>query len=293
MKLTKLKQQFIEHLINDMGRSKKTIENYNRYLDRFLSFSKVIVPSDITEKQINGFRLYLNQQPGAMVGGRVELMKHNTCNYHLITLRMFLKFINERGIKSFSPDLIKLVKTDRKFFSQISPIDFEKLLNAPNQKTLEGKRDKVIIELLFSTGLRTAELCGLSIEGVDFSRSELSVCGKENDRRIIFISNEVQYLLKSYFKNRKDTSKAMFVRHGRKVNDGGDLRISPRAVQRLIKKHSVQVGIVCEVSPQIIRRSLATKLIKDDTDLSLLQEILGHKNISTTKACSRSLDNSL
>lgn len=220
MQLAELKRQFLEYLEIERGRSVKTVENYDRYLERFFDFAKVKLPKDLTEEQIREFRLYLNRQPGTKVGGRMEPMKRRTQNYYLIALRAFLKFLRKRGIESLNPERIELAKVPERSLDLISPTELRRLMNAPDKKSLEGKRDRAILELLFSTGLRISELCGLSIDDVDLTRDEFSVRGKGDKVRVVFLSDTARASLQDYLKNRKDMDDAMFVRYGRKVNDG-------------------------------------------------------------------------
>lgn len=293
MDLVEQKRQFLEYLEIERGRSVKTIENYDRYLDRFFEYADVKKVSQITEKQVRDFRLYLNRQPGTKVGGRVEPMKRRTQNYYLIALRAFLKFLRSRGIEAISPERIELAKVPERSIDLISSAELKRLMNAPDVKTLEGKRDKAILELLFSTGLRISELCGLSIDDVDLTRDEFSVRGKGDKIRVVFISDSARAAVKNYLKARKDLDGAMFVRYGRKANDGGDLRLSPRAVQRLIKKYAAEAGITRKVTPHVIRHSFATDLLSNGADLRSVQALLGHANIGTTQVYTHVTDKHL
>ena len=283
MQLVKLKRQFLTHLETERGRSKKTVENYNRYLERFFSFTKVTNPADLTEEQVRTFRIYLNRQPGVKVGGRTEPMKQRTQNYYLIALRAFLKFLHKRGIEALPPESIELTKVTERSPDLISSAELKRLMSAPDKKSLEGKRDQAILELLFSTGLRVSELCGLSIDDVDLSRDEFLVRGNGDKVRVVFLSDTARKAVRNYLKNRKDMEKVMFVRYGRKMNDGGDLRLSPRAVQRLLKKYAAKAGISHKVTPQVIRHSFATGLLLNGVDLRSVQVLLGHVSIGTTK----------
>ena len=293
MDLVEQKRQFLEYLEIERGRSVKTIENYDRYLDRFFEYADVKKVSQITEKQVRDFRLYLNRQPGTKVGGRVEPMKRRTQNYYLIALRAFLKFLRSRGIEAISPERIELAKVPERSIDLISSAELKRLMNAPDVKTLEGKRDKAILELLFSTGLRISELCGLSIDDVDLTRDEFSVRGKGDKIRVVFISDSARAAVRNYLKARKDLDGAMFVRYGRKANDGGDLRLSPRAVQRLIKKYAAEAGITRKVTPHVIRHSFATDLLSNGADLRSVQALLGHANIGTTQVYTHVTDKHL
>lgn len=293
MLLTELKHQFLEYLEIERGRSVKTVENYDRYLDRFFAFAKVNKPADLTEEQIREFRLYLNRQPGSKVGGRVESMKRRTQNYYLIALRAFLKFLRKRGIEALSPERIELAKVPERSLDLISATELRRLMAAPDKKTLEGKRDSAILELLFSTGLRISELCGLSIDDVDLTRDEFSVRGKGDKVRVVFLSDTARAAVQDYVKNRKDLDGALFVRYGRKANDGGDMRLSPRAVQRLLKKYAAAAGITRKVTPHVIRHSFATDLLSNGADLRSVQALLGHANIGTTQVYTHVTDKHL
>ena len=281
--LVTLKRQFLEYLEIERGRSVKTVENYDRYLERFFAFAKVKNVSQLTEEQIREFRLHLNRQAGTKVGGRVEPMKRRTQNYYLIALRAFLKFLRKRGIEALSPERIELAKVPERSLDLISPTELKRLLKAPDTKTLEGKRDKAILELFFSTGLRISELCGLSIDDVDLTREEFSVRGKGDKVRVVFLSDTAKETLREYLKNRKDLDDALFVRYGRKANDGGEARLQPRAVQRLFKHYAATAGITRKVTPHVLRHSFATDLLSNGADLRSVQALLGHANIGTTQ----------
>ena len=281
--LRQLKRQFLEYLEIERGRSVKTVENYDRYLERFFTFAKATKPTDVTEEHIREFRLYLNRQPGTKVGGRMESMKRRTQNYYLIALRAFLKYMNGRGVETISPERIELAKVPERSLDLISSAELARLRAAPDTKTIEGKRDKAILELLFSTGLRISELCALSIDDVDLARDEFSVRGKGDKIRVVFLSDSARDAIREYLKARKDLDGAMFVRYGRKVNDGGDLRLQARAIQRLLKTYAAMAGITRKVTPHVIRHSFATDLLQNGADIRSVQALLGHASINTTQ----------
>jgi site-specific recombinase XerD len=291
--LVELKRQFLEYLEIERGRSVKTVENYDRYLERFFAFAKVKTVSQLTETQIREFRLYLNRQAGSKVGGKLEPMKRRTQNYYLIALRAFLKFLRKRGIEALAPERIELAKVPERSLDLITPTELKRLLAAPDTKTLEGKRDRAILELFFSTGLRISELCGLSIDDVDLTREEFSVRGKGDKVRVVFISDDAKKYLKEYLAARKDLDEALFIRYGRKANDGGDSRLQPRAVQRLIKFYAGKAGITRKVTPHVLRHSFATDLLSNGADLRSVQALLGHANIATTQVYTHVTDKHL
>ena len=291
--LVEMKRQFLKHLEIERGRSLKTVENYDRYLERFFAFAKVRKVTELTEEQVREFRLYLNRQAGTKVGGKMEPMKRRTQNYYLIALRAFLKFLRKRGIEALSPERIELAKVPERSLDLISPAELKRLLAAPDQKTLEGKRDKAILELFFSTGLRISELCGLSTDSVDLTRDEFSVRGKGDKVRVVFLSDAAKASLQEYQKSRKDMDDALFIRYGRKASDGGELRLQPRAVQRLLKQYATKAGITRKVTPHVLRHSFATDLLSNGADLRSVQALLGHAHIGTTQVYTHATDKHL
>jgi site-specific recombinase XerD len=293
MTLVELKRQFLEYLEIERGRSVKTVENYDRYITRFLEFSKIKNPSDLTEEQVREFRLFLNRQAGTKVAGRVETMKRRTQNYYLIALRAFLKFMRKRGVSSLSPERIELAKVPERSLELISSADLIRLLEAPAKDDLEGKRDRAILELLFSTGLRVSELCSLSVDDVDLTRDEFSIRGKGDKVRVVFLSDDARLAVKNYLDSRKDMDDAMFIRYGKKAHVGEEPRITPRAVQRLLKKHAAKAGITRKVTPHVLRHSFATDLLSNGADLRSVQALLGHANIGTTQIYTHVTDSHL
>ena len=216
MKLNELHRQFLEYLEIERGRSVKTVENYDRYLRRFFEFAKVNDPKKLTESQVREFRLWLNRQPGTKQGRHTEPMKRRTQNYYLIALRAFLKYLRKRGIESLSPERIELAKVPERSLDLITPQELDRLINALDTATLVGLRDRAILELLFSTGLRISELTSLCIDDVDLTRDEFSVRGKGDKIRVVFLSGAAKSAIKQYQRARKDMSDALFVQYGKK-----------------------------------------------------------------------------
>jgi site-specific recombinase XerD len=276
-------REFLQYLEIEKGRSAKTIENYRHYLQRFLEYSKVQRPEDLSEGLIREYRVWLNRQPGTKVGRNVETMKRRTQNYYLIALRAFLKFLRKRGIESVSPERIELAKVGERHLDLISPAELERLLAAPDTKTPQGLRDRALLELLFSTGLRVSELCALSQEDVDLSRDEFSVRGKGDKVRVVFLSDAAKRCIKEYLASRKDMDDAMFVQCGKNKKNAKELRLTTRAVQRIVKHYATKAGITRKVTPHVIRHSFATDLLGNGADLRSVQALLGHANIATTQ----------
>ncbi len=285
--LNTLKRQFLEHLEIEKGRSLKTIENYERYLDKFFQFGKLKSPKDINEDVVREFRLWLNRQPGAY-STRNETMKRKTQNYYLITLRMFLKYLVKRKISvPFTADQIELAKVPERSIDVITALELNRLLEAPNQeKNPETRaRDRAIIEMLFSTGLRVSELCALPRE-TDLTLDEISVRGKGGKIRVVFLSENAKKYLKEYLKLRKDMNGALFTRvftkNVKPKKDEGDA-LDRRSIERIIKKYATIAGITGRVTPHVIRHCFATDLLHNGADLRSVQMLLGHANINTTQ----------
>ena len=295
--LKKLKREFLEYLEIERGRSVHTVMNYDRYLTKFLNYIKIDDPEKVTEKMVREYRLWLNRQPGTRVGRNVETMKRRTQNYYLIALRAFLKFIRKRGINSLNPERIELAKVPERSIDLISSKELTRLMEAPDTSTIRGLRDKAILELLFSTGLRVSELCSLSQEDVDLSRDEFSVRGKGDKIRVVFLSDTARNAVRAYLKERKDFDDAMFVQYGKNVKNDSvnnkDLRLTPRSVQRIIKKYATIAGITRKVTPHVIRHSFATDLLQNGADLRSVQALLGHANIATTQVYTHVTDRHL
>ncbi len=275
------KQQFLEYVEIEKGRSLLTVRNYDQYLSRFISFTKIKKPEDITDKVVREFHLWLNRQSNNNKYQKGTLKK-KTQNYYLIAIRSFLKFLAKRGIKSLSPEYIELAKVGERHLDLISSEELKRLFNSSDGEDLKSLRDKAILELLFSTGLRVSELCSLSRD-VDIDADELSIRGKGEKIRVVFISPEARKAVKNYLNKRTDIDDALFIRMGRENARGGDLRLDPRSVERIIKQCAIKAGISKKVTPHVIRHVFATDLLSNGADLRSVQMLLGHSNISTTQ----------
>ncbi|MDO8510071.1 MAG: tyrosine-type recombinase/integrase [bacterium] len=273
--LQELKREFLEHLEIERGRSLKTIESYDRYLTRFLNQTRASIPKSVTDELVREFRLWLNRQPG--VG---DTMKRKTQNYYLIALRTFLKYLSRRGIESLAPERIELAKIPERSLDLITHDELERLIGASSGKDLKSLRDKAILELFFSTGLRVSELCALPRD-INLKHDELSVRGKGDKVRVVFLSDDAKKAVKSYLEARKDMHDALFVRHRNKSKETSPL--TSRSVERIVKHYAIKAGISKKVTPHVIRHSFATDLLQNGADLRSVQMMLGHANISTTQ----------
>lgn len=300
MSLRELKREFLEYLEIEKGRSIHTVTNYDHYLTRFLAYAKIDDPKKLTEGMVREYRLWLNRQPALPTpkqGRMTETLKRKTQNYYLIALRAFLKYLRKRGVDSLNPERIELAKVPERSLDLISPAELTRLMEAPDVRTLAGLRDRAMLELLFSTGLRVSELCGLSQEDVDLSRDEFSVRGKGDKVRVVFLSDTAKSAIRAYLKERKDFDDAMFIQYGKNAKEtevkNKDLRLTPRSVQRIIRKYATIAGITRKVTPHVIRHSFATDLLSNGADLRSVQALLGHANIATTQVYTHVTDSHL
>lgn len=260
MEVKLLLKQYLDYLEIERGRSPKTRENYQRYLNHFFGSARVQRLSDLTEDRIKNFRLSL-----ARTG-----IKKVTQSYYIIAIRNFLKYLTRQGHVTVSPDRIELPKIPERQIQVLEYSELERLLNAPKTGTLQGLRDKAILETLFSTGLRLSELCSLSRYN-NWDKGEITVRGKGDKLRLVFISTAAKQAIKNYLDKRGDTDKALFA-------------VSPRTVQRVLNFYARKAGIVGKkVSPHSLRHAYATDLLINGADLRSVQELLGHSNIATTQ----------
>lgn len=282
MKFAKAKTDFLEYLEIEQNRSQKTIQNYDHYLTRLIDFAGDISVSDITPELIRKWRLWLNRL-GTNVSD--ELGK-TTLNYHLIALRSFLKFCAKCDMPALSADKIELARTKRKQVTFLTEDELERLFAQPDITKLSGLRDRAILELLFSSGLRVSELTGLDRDHINLKRREFMVRGKGQKDRPIFISPAAAEWITTYLDKREDNTRPLFVRYsGRKSVDlsGNYHRLTTRSVQRLVGRYALLAGITKHVSPHTLRHSFATDLLMNGADIRSVQAMLGHSNIATTQ----------
>ncbi len=279
-------REFLEYLEIEKGRSIKTIENYERYLRVFFDFSKIERPEEITDDIVRAFRLWLNRRPCSRGGCKKgENIKKKTQNYYLIALRIFLKYLSRRGINSLPAERVELAKVSQRDLDLISEQELENLLNLPGGKDIKSLRDRAILELLFSTGLRVSELCSLNRSHIDGSKNgEFSVQGKGGKIRVVFVSDRAKNALKKYLDERTDMDEALFVRvSSRALPSKESFRLTPRSVERIVKNCAIKAGISKKVTPHVIRHCFATDLLSGGADIRSVQSLLGHSNITTTQ----------
>ncbi|MEX2054681.1 MAG: site-specific tyrosine recombinase/integron integrase [Candidatus Andersenbacteria bacterium] len=275
--LKTLHVDFLEDLEIGQGRSQKTIANYDHYLQRFYKVQSITAVKDITLDNVREFRRSLNQ---SIKGG----MALATQNYHLIALRQFLKYLAKRDIIAMSAEKIGLAKLNEREIDVLYPEEIDALLVAPNTQNLDGLRDAAILNTLFSTGLRISELVKLNRDTIRDSSNEVSVRGKGNKVRVVFLSDAAHERVKDYIAKRADIDPALFVRHKKgAVGPKDDLRLTPRSIQRLMKKYAAKAGITKDITPHTLRHSFATDLLSNGADVREVQQLLGHASITTTQ----------
>lgn len=275
---------FLEHLEVEGGRSPRTIENYKLYLERFIDFAGDIDVAKITSETIRKYRLWLNRYKNSNTGEELLLI---TQNYHLIALRGLLTYLSQRDISSLAADKITLPKTVRK---QVTFLHYDEVVRLIEQITLDnepGLRDRAIIELLFSSGLRVSELVSLNRDHINLARREFMVRGKGQKDRPVFVSMSAAEHVKNYLDARSDSLPALFISYSRRLakpSISGDYRrLSARSIQRMVSHYARLAGITKHVSPHTMRHSFATDLLMNGADLRAVQSMLGHSNIATTQ----------
>ena len=292
MYLSELIMDFVESLEVERGRSQKTAENYHLYLERLVEFAGDIEVGKITPELIRKYRLWLNRYKNEN-DGELALI---TQNYHLIALRNFLKYCAKRDIATLAADKVELPRTKRRQVSFLTTEETERLIETVDTNTPTGLRDRAILELLFSSGLRVSELTNLNRDHINLKRGEFMVRGKGQKDRPVFLSPEATEWLALYLKSRNDSAVPLFVRYsGFKTGDerGESFRLTPRSVQRLVQHYSRMAGITKHVSPHTLRHSFATDLLMNGADLRSVQSMLGHSNISTTQVYTHVTDQHL
>lgn len=345
-----LKRQFLEYCEIEKGQSLLTIENYGRYLDRFLTWlqnensksqitnhkqlpnskiqmsnkanqanevnkAKNIVPEDIDREVIRKYRLYINR----LYDKKGRELKSSTQNHHILALRAFLRYLSMQGIKVISPDEISLAKTGERKINFLTAEEYKRLLLAPK----DNLRDKAILELLFSTGMRVSELVWLNIGEINFDRGEIAVLGKGKKVRVVFLSENAieslaQYLIKRTVlkivlgskyqvsgdsENKKPNTKYQIPNTLYVIPDtckkqplflsGRGKRVNVRGIERMVQKYAKAAGISKSVSPHTLRHTFATDLLIAGADIRSVQSLLGHSNISTTQVYTHVTDQHL
>ncbi|MBI3983798.1 tyrosine-type recombinase/integrase [Candidatus Microgenomates bacterium] len=281
-KIAELLLDFLEHMEIEQNRSQKTITNYDHYLQRLIAFAGDIDIKQLDSELVRKWRLQLNR----LTDDSGQTISKTTQNYHLIALRSFLKYLAKRDIKAMTSDKVELAKVVRPQVNFLSPEELERLLQQPDTTTVAGLRDRAILELLFSSGLRVSELVALNREHINLKRREFIVRGKGQKDRPVFVSEEAGRWLEQYLAKRTDNYQPLFIHYAglkSELDEGNYTRLTTRSVQRLVAKHAKHAGILKQVSPHTLRHSFATDLLRNGADLRSVQALLGHANVSTTQ----------
>ncbi|MBI3290560.1 tyrosine-type recombinase/integrase [Candidatus Microgenomates bacterium] len=283
--LASLVDQFLEYLEIERNVSPLTIRNYGHYLRRFGAWlAKVKFGSnlsDINAENMRQYRVFLSR-----FESHGSPLSRKTQSYHIIALRAFLKYLRKNDYDTLAPEKLDLPKADASSPSFLSGEQVERLLTAPTLSTPQGKRDKALLELLFSTGLRVSELVSLDRDKLDVNSREFGIIGKGRRPRVVFVSRRAASFIEEYLKIRDDHYKPLFIRFAGKKDPGvsdESMRLTPRSIQRMIKKYAKKIKLPVEVTPHVMRHSFATDLLMAGADIRSVQEMLGHKNISTTQ----------
>ena len=283
--LEKQAKQFLDHLEIEMGRSLRTLESYAHCLTQFITITGLQKPEDITLDITREYRLALNRKETR----QGNTLKKNTQNHHAVVLRSFLKFLAKQDITTLSPEKIEIGRTPMRQVDFLEPDEVERLILATAGSTLRSLRDRAILELLFSAGLRVSELTDLDRQHINLEKEEFSVRGKGEKLRIVFISSSAKGALERYLNKRSDTDPALFVALSPKNashpsdHERESLRLTPRSIERIVKYYATKAGITKDVHPHTLRHTFATDLLANGADIRSVQAMLGHASITTTQ----------
>lgn len=273
--LPDLIEEFLQHLRVERNCSPLTIRDYRHYLNKFNeNYDKSI--TDLSLDDVRKYRVKLAETEISRV----------TQNYYVIALRSFLRYLIKKDIKTLAPEKIDLPKTESRSLKFLEKDQLERLLASPEISDEPGLRDKAIMELLFSTGLRVSELSKLNREQINFETREIGVIGKGGRARVVFLSERSSEWLQRYLVRRSDDFKPLFIRYsGKEISEdnGEKMRLTPRSIERLVEKYVRKAKLPVKISPHGLRHSFATDLLQNGADIRSVQEMLGHKNIATTQ----------
>ena len=292
MYLSEAIDNFLEYAEIERNLSLKTIENYQHYLNRLYEFVGDIDVKDLSDKDVRKWRLWLNRiesQSG-------EPISKATQKYHLIALRNFLKYLQSINVDVISSDKVELGKSKRPSVEFLTESELEKILSQPDRTTLTGVRDYAVLSMLYSSGLRVSELAGLNKTTVNLESMKFTVRGKGSKDRLIFINERTKNAILDYYNRREDNLEPVFIQHSNYASvtrDGDYRRLTPRSIQRMVKKYASLAGVKKNVTPHTLRHSYATTLLNNGADIRNVQTLLGHSDISTTQIYTHVTDQGL
>lgn len=282
---------FLDYCEIEKGLASKSQENYARFLNKFFNWLKDnnianLRPDQLTREHIKKYKVFLSRHTDPR---SKEPLKRSTQNYYLIALRRFLEFFLDEEIDTLSPSEIKLAKD--KADKEVKFLDLnqiEKLLLAPDLSDIKGLRDRALMEVLFSTGLRVAELANLNREQFKINNStkdiEIAVIGKGKRVRTVYFSERSIKWLRAYLDKRADVDEALFINYKPGIEKTNiQRRLTTKSIEEIVKKYVIITGLPIMATPHTIRHSFATDLLANGVDLRLVQEFLGHRNIATTQ----------
>lgn len=285
-KTPQLIDEFLEYLEIEKNCSPLTIRDYRHYLSRFLNWFSpaptVKGVKNIDLETVRKYRVFLSH----FTHGQGEILSKATQSYHVIALRAFLRWLIKNDYETLSPEKIELPKVESRSLKFLDAGQLERLLSQPDITKIRGLRDKAIMEMLFSTGLRVSELTKLDKEMINLERREFGVIGKGGRSRVVFLSDRACEWLQKYLDDRTDSFKPLFIHFTDKVNpteSDEKQRLTPRTVQRIVEKYVKKAKLPVKITPHGLRHSFATDLLMAGADIRSVQEMLGHKNISTTQ----------
>lgn len=281
-----LSEEFLQHCDIERNLSRLTIRDYKHYLERFCNWLEDVKISDLRDfhlHELKKYRVYLSQ----FVGMDNRTLSRTTQAYHIISLRSFFKWLIKNDLPVLSPEKIDLPKGESRSMKFLTVDQVRRLLGQPLMSSKTGLRDKAMLELMFSTGLRVSEVVSLNREQVDTKRKEFGVIGKGRKPRVVFLSDDSANWIEKYLDSRDDFWTPVFIRYSKKkadiTSDGSEMRLTSRSVQRIVDKYCRKAHLPIKITPHGIRHSFATDLLINGAGLRDVQEMLGHKNISTTQ----------
>ena len=278
--------EYLEYLAIERNASPLTIRDYRHYLQVFIEWFSSVLP----HKTINDLDLYMIRRYRVFLSNKTDesgqQIKKVTQNYYVISLRSFLRFLIKHDIKTLEPSKIDLPKTESRSLKFLERSQVDQLVTQPDTATEEGMRDRAILEILFSTGLRVSELASLNANSINFERNEFGIIGKGRKQRIVFLSDRASAWVQRYLKMRLDGYKPLFIRYSGGINadeEGEKMRLTVRSIERVVKKYVKMARLPVDASVHTLRHSFATDLLINGADIRSVQEMLGHKNIATTQ----------